>query len=125
MAYDAVAIIALMMSATALLLLTPLRDQVAMKDPMPTLILAITWFLYLAWCWRAGGMTLGMRAWRVRLVPGDGSRPGWGQCLSRFLVSFLSAAALGAGFAWSLFDPGQRTWHDIASRTVLVRRRKR
>ena len=74
MAYDAIALIALMMAVTAILLLTPLRNQTAFLDPMPTLVLLVTWFLYLGWCWRRG-LTLGMRAWRVRLV--FDSEPGW------------------------------------------------
>jgi len=121
MAYDAVAVIALMMAVTALLLFTPLSRQTALQDPRPTLVLFATWFFYLAWCWRHGGLTLGMRAWRVRLGFDGGDTPGWGRCLLRFAVSLLSAAALGLGFMWALFDREHRTWHDIASRSILVR----
>lgn len=121
MFYDAVAVTALLMAATAILLLTPLRDQVSFRDVTPTAIDILVWFLYLAWCWRHGGVTLGMRAWRVRLVSDTGEQPGWGQCVARFAVSLVSAASLGLGFAWSLFEPGARTWHDMASRTRLVR----
>ena len=79
------------------------------------------WFFYLAWFWRRG-MTVGMRAWRVRIEQDDGGKPGWIRCLVRFLVALVSAACLGLGFWWSLFDPGKRTWHDMASRTRLLRR---
>ena len=120
MGYDAVAVIALMMAVTALALLTPLRHQTALKDPLPTLLLLLTWFLYLAWCWRAG-MTVGMRAWRVRLVFDDGEKPGWTRCLLRFTISLASAATLGLGFVWSLFNAERRSWHDLASRSRLVR----
>lgn len=121
MAYDAFAVIALMMAVSALLLLTPLAGQRALVDPLPTVILLATWFLYLAWCWRHGGVTLGMRAWRVRLVFEDGETPGWGRCLVRFAVSLISAAALGLGFIWALFDRERRSWHDLASGSALVR----
>lgn len=121
MAYDAVAVIALMMLVTALLLLTPLSDQKAFVDPLPTAIMMLTWFLYLAWCWRRAGLTLGMRAWRVKLVFEDVPTPGWGRCLARFLVSLVSAAALGLGFAWCLFNPERRAWHDLVSKSALVR----
>lgn len=121
MAYDAVAVIALMMAVTAFLLFTPLGRQTAIKDPLPTLVLLVVWFLYLAWCWRRGGLTLGMRAWRVRLVFDDGDTPGWGRCLLRFVVSLVSAASLGLGFMWALFDRDRRTWHDIAGGSSLIR----
>jgi uncharacterized RDD family membrane protein YckC len=65
-------------------------------------------------------MTLGMRAWRVRIVHETGGRPGWGASLARFALSWLSAACLGLGFAWSLFDHSKRCWHDIGSRTRLI-----
>jgi len=81
---------------------------------------ASIWFFYLTWCWHQGGMTVGMRAWRVRIEDKNGSRPGWGQCTIRFFASLLSAAA-GIGFAWALVDSRKRTWHDILSGTRLVR----
>lgn len=121
MVYDAIAVITLMMAVTAVALFTPLANQTALKDPLPTLLLMTIWFLYLAWCWRRGGLTLGMRAWRVRLVFDGGTVPGWGRCLVRFAVSLVSAAAVGAGFFWSLFDKRRRTWHDLASGSVLLR----
>jgi uncharacterized RDD family membrane protein YckC len=39
----------------------------------------------------------------------------------RFLVSIASALVAGLGFAWSLFNKQGKTWHDLASRTRLVR----
>jgi uncharacterized RDD family membrane protein YckC len=122
--YDAVAVIALMMAVTAVTLFTPLGKQTALKDPLPTALFLIVWFLYLAWCWRHGGITLGMRAWRTQLLFEDGAVPGWGRCLLRFLVSLLSAAVAGLGYLWALFDPQRRTWHDLASRSVLIRTAK-
>lgn len=121
MLYDALVVIALLLLATALALLAGSGRVTAGTDPLFTLYLLLVWFLYLAWCWRKGGMTVGMRVWKVTIEREGGGAPGWGLCLLRFVVSFLSAACLGLGFAWSLFEPGKRTWHDIASRTRLLR----
>lgn len=123
-AYDAFAVIALMMAMTAVSLLTPLADQAVLKDPIPTALLLLVWFFYLAWCWRHGGLTLGMRAWRARLVFEDGRAPGWGRCMLRWVLSLVSAAALGAGYLWALFNPERRTWHDLATGARLVRTAK-
>lgn len=122
MAYDAAAIVALLMLVTALIMLAGFRELSAVRDPLYAAVLFSTWFLYLGWCWRHGGMTLGMRAWKVRVESLRGESPGWGACLLRFAVSLLSAAAAGLGFLWSLFDPQRRCWHDIASGTRLLRR---
>lgn len=121
MLYDAVVIVALLMAAAAVPMLFGMANYTAAKDPAYTLYLITVWFLYLGWCWRKGGMTLGMRAWRVCIENELGNRPSWKQCLVRFLASLLSAFLAGLGFAWSLFDSDRRTWHDVMSRTRLLR----
>jgi uncharacterized RDD family membrane protein YckC len=74
--------------------------------------------------WTHGGQTLGMRAWRIRLVREDGGRVGWGRALVRFLAAWVAVLPLGLGYWWSLFDPQRRCWHDRLSRTAVVRELK-
>jgi len=74
-------------------------------------------FTYFNWFWRHGGQTLGMRAWKITLLPVSGENLKLGAALIRFLVSVLS---LGIGHIWSLFDRDQRALQDIASRTWLM-----
>jgi uncharacterized RDD family membrane protein YckC len=119
--YDFVIVISLLMLATLLAMLAGFGGRTAMKDPAYTIYLLSIWFFYLAWCWHKGGMTVGMRAWRVKIEDESGNRPGWGKSTIRFLASLLSAAAVGIGFAWSLFDSRKRTWHDILSGSRLIR----
>lgn len=119
--YDAAIVIALLILATGLAMLAGFGGRTAMKDPLFTLYLFAIWFLYLGWCWHKGGMTVGMRAWRVRIENEAGNQPGWGQVAIRFFVSLVSLAAAGIGFFWSLADSRKRTWHDILSSTRLVR----
>ena len=109
-----------MLLATAVALLAGSGQVMAGRDLPFTLYLAAVWFFYLAWFWRRG-MTVGMRAWKVVLQDVSGEEPGWGQCLVRFLVSLTAAAFAGIGFARSLFEADRRTWHDMASKTRLVR----
>lgn len=122
MVYDSLVVVALLLLATALALLIGFDQVTAGKSPVFTLYLLAVWFLYLAWFWHRGGMTVGMRTWRVVIEREDSQRPAWGQCLLRFLVSLVSAGFFGLGFAWSLFDRQKRTWHDMASKTRLARR---
>lgn len=121
MAYDAVAVIALLMLATAAAMLAGFRELSPVQDPLYAAGLLLAWFFYLGWCWRRGGMTLGMRAWDVRLERVGGGLPGWRDCAVRYAASLMSAAAAGLGFLWSLFDPQRRCWHDILSKTRLIR----
>src|SRR5690606_8632922 len=85
--YDAVVVFAILMIAGAIALILPFSNQSAGKDPGYTLYLLLAWFSYPAWCWRNGGMTLGMRAWKVRLINDSadepGQQPSWWQCVLR------------------------------------------
>lgn len=119
--YDSVVVLALLMLAALVAMLLGVGQKTAFRDPGFTLYLLAVWYLYLAWCWTKGGMTVGMRAWRIRIENDQGRTPSWGKTVIRFLVSLLSAALLGAGFLWSLVDKNYRTWHDIVSGTRLVR----
>jgi uncharacterized RDD family membrane protein YckC len=77
------------------------------------------------WFWTHGGQTLGMKSWRVRVVGMDGRDPAFGPALRRYLWAWVSAAALGLGFVWALFDREGLTWHDRLSGTRLVMTVKR
>ncbi|MEO7916346.1 MAG: RDD family protein [Dokdonella sp.] len=76
---------------------------------------------YFILSWRRGGQTIGMRAWRLHLVSSDGSPISNQQAWQRFGMAFLSLVALGLGFIWCLIDRDRRAWHDIVSRTRLIR----
>lgn len=75
--------------------------------------------LFFCTFWRRGE-TLGMRAWKLRMVSADGQPPGWGRALLRFAAAILSWAALGLGFLWVLVDREKLAWHDRLSGTRLV-----
>ena len=80
------------------------------------LLVAVAFF---GWFWTHGGQTLGMRAWRIRVVRDDGRPLRWADAVRRFAFAMLSWVCLGLGFAWSLFHPERLAWHDILSRTRL------
>jgi uncharacterized RDD family membrane protein YckC len=67
------------------------------------------------------GETLGMRAWKLRIVAEDDRPPGWGRAMLRFGTALVSLAALGLGFAWVLIDRDRQAWHDRWSGTRLER----
>ena len=79
----------------------------------------VAWF-YFAVSWTRGGQTLGMRAWRCRLVTTEDGPVGWGRTVARFAAAVVSWAALGLGFWWALADRERRTWHDRWTRTRIV-----
>ena len=78
-------------------------------------------FIFFAWFWTHNGQTLGMRTWKMKVVTEDGNAITWGKCLIRYAVAIISWTVFGLGFLWSLWDTQHRTWHDIVSKTKLVR----
>lgn len=81
-------------------------------------------FFYL-WFWTHGGQTLGMRAWRMRVVTVEGRPLRLRDAVLRFACALLSWIALGLGFLWVLVDRQHLAWHDRLSATRLVLTPKR
>jgi len=77
--------------------------------------------LFCAGFWTRGGQTLGMRAWRIRLIAADGGPVTWPQACGRFFAGWLAALPFGLGYWWALFDSRRRCWHDTLSGTRVVR----
>jgi uncharacterized RDD family membrane protein YckC len=75
--------------------------------------------------WVHGGQTLGMRAWRLRLVGISKDEVSWKQAVLRYAAALLSWACVGMGFLWSVFDREGLAWHDRLSGTRLVYTPKR
>ncbi|BFM05424.1 RDD family protein [Halioxenophilus aromaticivorans] len=76
---------------------------------------AFYWFF-----WQRGGQTIGMRAWRLRLVSREMTKPSLIACLIRSLVAPVSLFALGLGYWWQLLDKQQLTLHDRLSNTQIL-----
>ena len=104
--------------------------------PLQALVVAA----YFTVSWRYGGQTLGMRAWRIRLVRRDGAVVGCARGAMRVLVAALPTAALALAPAWglqgvlwsalvlwalwfvpALFDRRRRALHDLVAGTELRR----
>ena len=75
---------------------------------------------YFVTCWARSGQTLPMKTWRIRVVRFDGARVGAGRALHRYVLAWLSLAALGAGFLWALFDRDRQFLHDRLAGTAIV-----
>ncbi|HEX3122558.1 MAG TPA: RDD family protein [Rhodanobacteraceae bacterium] len=125
--YDALPVLALWFVAAILALAltggTLDVHRLPHKMLVQTLLLVFT-ATYFVISWQRGGQTIGMRPWRLRVVSADGGPLNARQALLRFFVSLISLAAAGLGFWWALFDAKNRTWHDIAAGTVVVRLNK-
>ena len=121
MLYDAVILLGVLMLASAVALPFGNMHKVAFEDFWFTLWLFIACFIYLGSCWRYGGMTVGMRAWKIRLVSANGLIISWPRCVLRYITGLVSLAIFGLGILWALVDKKNRGWHDLAARTLLIK----
>ena len=119
--YDSIILFGLLMMASAVALPFGSENTVAFQDFWFTSWLFLVGFAYLGSCWRYGGMTVGMRAWKIKLVSIDGGIIYWPRCLLRFLVALVSFLFVGLGILWALVDQNKRCWHDLAARTLLIK----
>ena len=132
MVYDALVVSAVWV-LTVVALVTITGDAVVGAWVQSVLFLEL--YALLAYCWSKRGQTLGMLAWRLRLVScaplpqggGDAAPLGTetrvtpAQALRRFAAGLASFAALGLGFCWMWFDREGKSWPDRFSRSVIVR----
>ena len=77
-------------------------------------------FLYLGGFWVNGGQTVGMKAWRLRIICQNGQPLTWKKALTRYLGGCLSVASFGLGFIWATVDRKKQSWHDKLSGTHLI-----
>lgn len=126
MFYDALLITALLMLVTALLLSFTRGQAIAAESPgwlrlAYRVLLAAVVAGYFGVCWTRSGQTLGMLAWKIRVLRANGERLRWRDAWLRLAAALLSWMAAGLGYAWLLFDRERLTWHDRLSGTRVVR----
>jgi len=114
--YDLFLLIAVLFLATALLL--PFNSGVAFTHEQifyPIYLLIVS-FLFYGWFWTHGGQTLGLRAWKAKVLTFEQQPINWTQALVRFATAF---ACCGLGLLWILLDKHRRSWHDYLSKTAV------
>lgn len=123
--YDLLPLIGLWM-ATAVVVLFAFGVQTdvahlssAYRITLQLALLAVTCG-YFCVSWVRGGQTIGMRAWRLRVVSAAGGALPWTRALLRFFVAIASVTAIGLGFFWCLIDEEGRAWHDIAAASRVI-----
>ena len=118
--YDAILLAGTLFGATFAALAFRGGEAFRPHDPWFTGYLAAVSLLFFGWFWTHGGQTLGMRAWKIRLITADGAPMTWRRAVIRGAIAAPSAALLGLGYIWMLFDSQRRSWHDRASKTRIV-----
>ncbi|MCX7066322.1 MAG: RDD family protein [Methylococcales bacterium] len=114
--YDFLLLIALLFLATALLLPFNAGQAFTHQQLFYPIYLLIVSFIFYGWFWTHGGQTLGLRAWKAKVLTTDQQAINWTQALVRFVTAFASC---GLGFLWIPLDKHRRSWHDYLSKTAV------
>lgn len=117
MLYDSLLIIALFF-LTGFIWVSMSGDVATGLEFQLTLLVEVIAFF--AYCWGKQGETLGMRAWKIRVLNGDGGLPNMRQIALRLLIAPVSLACFGLGYAWLFLGKDKQTWHDRISDTYVV-----
>ena len=106
-------------------------------------VLFVTAGIYLTICWTRTGQTLGMKAWRIKVMAADARPPRMARAIARYVLAYhlwvpglalaavsrsstsLSLVMLAVGFALllipALFDGQRRLLHDRWTGTRVAR----
>lgn len=87
MVYDTLLLFAVLVVASALTL--PFRGGKGAThfDPVMMIYIFSVIFFFFGWFWTHGGQTLGMRAWRIKLVANHQDSISWPTAFFRYLLS--------------------------------------
>lgn len=128
MVYDSLLVIPLIMGVVAVATAIGVvatgdsgnADYSATVPPLLVQVLAISCvvgFYSYFWCLR--GQTLGMQAWRIKLISDQHENVTYRQAGIRCAGALLSLLPGGLGYFWCLFDKERLCWHDRMSGTRL------
>ena len=119
--YDLLLLVALVVCFTLLVLAVRLGAAVPPGSWWFLSCLVAIAMAFFCTFWVRGGQTLGMRAWRIRVVREDGGSLTFSRAALRFAAALVAALPAGLGLWWGVFDAGKRGWHDRWTGTRVVR----
>lgn len=120
LSYDSFIVFCLWLLATAFIV--PFTaDHIIKPHNIPyQLLLILICFSFFCWFWMRGGQTIGMLAWRIKLVNKNKQPITFKQVIIRWLLAIPCLLFFGVGLLWSLLDKRGLSLHDRWSNTMLI-----
>jgi uncharacterized RDD family membrane protein YckC len=82
-------------------------------------LVAVT-FAYYLYFWKRWGQTVGMKAWRIKIISLTDQNLTWFQLFKRAIAAIPAYLLALVGVLWQYWDKDQLNWSDRASQTKLV-----
>ncbi len=126
--YDCLIVISVVMLATFIFIYTIKQDSITGSFWFQLYLLLVIYIFLLPFWLR--GQTLGMLAWKIKLVKIQQVNPKTGanitkldnkDCLLRYLFALLTILPGGIGLFWALLDLDNLTLYDRLSGTRLIK----
>ncbi|MDG2061167.1 MAG: RDD family protein [SAR86 cluster bacterium] len=122
--YDTMIIAAIIFSLTLLLVVVNGESikPGSLLSFAQLLIIVFTGPVFYSYFWMNNfGQTIGMQAWKIRLVSNSEENLELKQCIVRCLGSLISFGFLGLGYFYIFFDAKKRSWSDLISKTNIIK----
>ncbi len=118
--YDIFPLLGVFLATSLVVLVARGGIPVERFSPWFTALLLFEFAGYYIYSWKVGGQTLGMRAWKMKIIPNTEAQVTltWGQASFRLLVGIISTCLLGLGLFWKLFSKNNTSWMDLASSSI-------
>ena len=120
MVYDTIVVIGIWVFT--IVLLVTIRGDAVIGFWVQSLLF-VELFAFFSYFWAKRGQTVGMQAWRLRLVSNQPITPQ--MTLKRFVAALVGGLFLFLGYLWILVDKQNRSWSDILSNSYIVREPKK
>lgn len=114
--YDCLLLIAVFFVITAIAV--RVNGGEAIESPIYLMVLIPVAWIFFSWFWLHGGQTLGMRAWKIKLVNESGGSISVLSSVIRFTTGLL---LLPFVLIPALFDVDKRGLHDRLAGTKILR----
>lgn len=119
--YDIFIIFALLLLATSLALLINQGQSLKPYSFLFTFYLILIIGFFYCWFWTHGGQTIGMQAWKIKVVDQNLNALSWPQAIKRFIFALPCVGFFGLGFLSCLFfNKNKLSVHDFASSTRVI-----
>lgn len=122
--YDSLIIFSFLLLATAVALIA---HQGKSFLPIKTYFLTYLFLTtggFLSWFWQRSGQTLGMLAWKIKVVDQHNQPLTWSKAFMRYIVGFITLGCGGLGILWCLWDKDKQALYDRLTRSKVIHLKK-
>lgn len=121
MVYDSFIVFSFLLLVTSIALLANKGGSLLPYKPYFLTYLILSTGLFLSWFWHRGGQTLGMLAWKIKVIDASGEPLRWPKALWRYFIAIPSITLGGLGLFWCLIDKDRQSLHDRLAGTKMVK----